>query len=95
MEEFRVPVVDGLVLSAFRRGRLTPDHAEARAGGVYLNEEGKRTLLGLLEERFLQESTHPLRFRKPYQELIEVQAHRLKAAILGRERYTPFYLRGW
>jgi len=93
MEEFRVPVVDGLVLSAFRRGRLTPNHAEARAGGVYLNEEGKRTLLGLLEERFLQESTHPLGFRKPYQELIETQAHRLKAAILGRERYTPFYLR--
>lgn len=51
MEEFRVPVVDAVVLSAFRRGGLTPHHAEVRAGGVYLNEEGKRVFLALLEAR--------------------------------------------
>lgn len=32
MEEFRVPVVDQVVLSAFRRGLLTPSHAEVREG---------------------------------------------------------------
>lgn len=94
MEEFRVPVVDQAVLSAFRRGRLTPAHAEPREGGVYLNEEGRRVLIALLEERFLEEATHPLGFRKPYGELLEVQAQRLKAALLGRGPYTPFYLRG-
>ncbi|GLV48959.1 CRISPR-associated endonuclease Cas1 1 [Thermus sp. LT1-2-5] len=93
MEEFRVPVVDQVVLSGFRRGKLTPAHGEARDGGVYLNEEGRRVLLGLLEERFAQEATHPLGFRKPYAELIEVQAQRLKAAVLGRGKYSPFHLK--
>ena len=92
MEEFRVPVVDQVVLSAFRRGLLTPSHAEVREGGVYLNEEGRRRLIQLFEERLLEGVSHPLGFRKPLGETIEVQAQRLKAALLGRGRYTPFYL---
>ena len=92
MEEFRVPVVDQVVLSAFRRGLLTPSHAEAREGGVYLNEEGRRRLIQLFEERLLEGVSHPLGFRKPLGETIEVQAQRLKAALLGRGEYTPFYL---
>ncbi len=92
MEEFRIPVVDQVVLTAFRRGQLTPAHTEPRQGGVYLNEEGKKRLITLLEARFAEEATHPLGFRKAYGELLELQAHRLKAAILGRSAYTPFYL---
>jgi len=93
MEEFRVPVVDTVVLGAFLRSELVPDkHSEARNGGVYLNEAGRKTLLRLLETRFAQEAQHPRGFRKTYQELIETQAARLKAAILGRDTYTPFYL---
>ncbi|MFN4073972.1 MAG: CRISPR-associated endonuclease Cas1 [Thermus sp.] len=91
MEEFRIPVVDHVVLSALRRGKLGLEHAEMREGGVYLSEEGKRILIPLLEERFLQEATHPLGFRKTYGELLEVQAARLKAAILKGKPYSPFY----
>jgi CRISPR-associated protein Cas1 len=86
-------VVDAVVLSAFRRGHLTPAQAQAREGGVYLNEEGRRRLIELLEGRFLEEVAHPLGFRKPLGEMIELQAHRLKKAILGKEAYTPYYLR--
>ncbi|PZA07278.1 MULTISPECIES: CRISPR-associated endonuclease Cas1 [unclassified Meiothermus] len=93
MEEFRVPVVDAVVTAAFLRGELDPQkHAEPRDGGVYLNDTGRKVLLKLLEERLNQEAQHPKGFRKPYQELIETQAARLKAAILGRKPYTPFYL---
>ncbi len=84
--------MDQVVLSAFRRGLLTPSHAEVREGGVYLKEEGRRRLITLVEERLREEMTHPLGFRKPLMELIEVQAQRLKAAFLGRGEYTPFYL---
>jgi CRISPR-associated protein Cas1 len=59
---------------------------------VYLNEEGRRRLIELLEGRFLEEVAHPLGFRKPLGEMIELQAQRLKAALLERGRYTPFYL---
>jgi CRISPR-associated protein Cas1 len=93
MEEFRVPVVDVVVISAFLRGELRPDaHSEARDGGVYLSDVGRKVLLRLLEERFAKEAQHPLGFRQPYQQLIETQAARLKAALLGREPYTPYYL---
>lgn len=93
MEEFRVPVVDAVVLGAFLRGELEPTkHSEARNGGVYLNDAGRKTLLRLLESRLAQEAQHPRGFRKPYQQLIETQAALLKAAILGRDTYTPFYL---
>jgi CRISPR-associated protein Cas1 len=93
MEEFRVPVVDAVVTAAFLRGELDPkQHAEPRNGGVYLGDTGRKVLLRLLEERLNQEAQHPKGFRKPYQELLETQAARLKAAILGREPYTPFYL---
>jgi len=71
---------------------LDPEHVEARLGYIYLKEEGRRRLITLVEERLREEMTHPLGFRKPLMELIEVQAQRLKAALLGREEYTPFYL---
>lgn len=93
MEEFRVAVVDAVVVGAFLRSELRPGpHAEARDGGVYLNDVGRKTLLRSLEARFAQETQHPKGFRKTYQALVETQAARLKAAILGREPYTPFYL---
>ncbi|RDI94738.1 CRISPR-associated endonuclease Cas1 [Meiothermus sp. QL-1] len=93
MEEFRVPVVDAVVLGAFLRAELSPErHSEARGGGVYLNDAGRKTLLRLLEARFAQEAQHPKGFRQTYQTLLETQAARLKAALLGRELYTPFYL---
>ncbi len=60
---------------------------------VYLNEEGKRRPIGLLEARLAEEATHPLGFGKTYGELLEVQAHRLKKAILGKEACTSQYLR--
>ncbi len=60
---------------------------------MYLNEEGRRRLIELVEARFLEAVAHPLGFRKPLGELIELQAQRLKGALLGRGRYTPFYLR--
>ncbi|BAW02426.1 CRISPR-associated protein Cas1 [Thermus thermophilus] len=50
---------------------------------MYLNEEGRKRLIALVEE-----ASHPLGFRK----MIEVQAQRLKGTLLGRGRYTPFYL---
>ncbi len=93
MEEFRLPVVDAVVVGAFLKGELRPsEHSEPRSGGTYLNEAGRKVLLRLLEARFAQEAQHPKGFRQTYQALIETQAARLKAALLGREPYSPFYL---
>ena len=83
-----VPGAGGGRTGAFRLppGQANPRPRRGPGGGRVPERGGQEDPPGLLEERFLQEATHPLGFRKPYQELIEVQAHRLEAAILGRER---------
>ena len=64
-------------------------HAGQRSsGGVYLNEEGRRRLIQLFEERLLEGVSQPLGFREALGEAVEVQAYRLKAALLGRGEYT-------
>jgi hypothetical protein len=81
---------------AFFVGPAYMSQAWARERGVSLAKQGPLpwgTGGGRIAKRGGLETTHPLGFRKPLGELIEVQAQRLKAALLGRERYTPFYLR--
>jgi len=93
MEEFRIALVDQIVVSAFRRGIFQDLHFENRNGGVFLTEEGRKEMIRLFEARLSTEAKHPLGFRKPYKEILMAQAHRLKAALLAKGTYTPFYLK--
>ncbi len=94
MEEFRVPVVDVAVINAFREGVLdAARHFEARDGGVYLNEAGRKRLVRVLERRLNQEARHPDGSKRAsYAEMIEYQGVRLAAAVEGRRAYHPFFL---
>lgn len=52
MEEFRAPLADRLALTLINRRQLQAKHFEDMpGGGVYLNEEGRRSLLKAYEER--------------------------------------------
>lgn len=65
MEEFRPAVADRLALALVNRRQLTPAHFEPRPGGaVYLNEEGRRTLLTAYQERKQKPKRHRL-FKEP------------------------------
>ena len=93
MEEFRVPVVDLSVMRAFLKGELRPlEHFEDQAGGIYLNEAGRKALIPLLEARFLADARHPNGSTRSFGDTIFTQAQRLAAALERSSPYPAFYL---
>ena len=93
MEEFRIPVVDLTVFRAFLRGKLEPlSHFEDQRGGIYLNDQGKKQLVPLLEARFGEVVRHPLGFERTYEDLIATQVQRLSATLVKGQPYSAFHL---
>jgi CRISP-associated protein Cas1 len=93
IEEFRAAIADRLALTLINRMQLTAKHFEPRPGGaVYLNDEGRRTVLTAYQQRKQEEITHPLLGQSvPIGLLPHVQA-RLLARVLRGEMvsYLPF-----
>jgi CRISPR-associated protein Cas1 len=93
MEEFRVPVIDLTVMRAFMRGTLKPMvHFEDKAQGIYLNDQGRKVMVRLFEERLATEVGHPAGWRRTFAATIEHQAQLLAATLLGRGDYRPYHL---
>ncbi len=97
IEEFRVPVVDSLVLDILNHHALAPDdfQTEAGSGAVLLSANGLRRFVNKFADKLESCITHrkigrPLSYRK----LIEVQARQLAALIRGDcSLYEPFQMR--
>lgn len=59
MEEFRAPLADRLCLSLINRRQLGPrDFRAQETGGVFLTEEGRKTVLAAWQERKRSSLTH-------------------------------------
>lgn len=93
MEEFRAVIADRLALTLINRSQLMGKHFEPRLGGaVYLNDDGRRTVLTAYQQRKQEEITHPLLEQSvPIGLLPHVQA-RLLARVLRGDivSYLPF-----
>ena len=93
MEESRPAVADRLALALVNRRQITPAHFEPRPGGaVYLNEEGRRTVLTAYQERKQAPKKHRL-FKEPVPAgLIPFVQARLLARHLRGDlpRYPPY-----
>lgn len=86
MEEFRPAIVDTVVLNAFRRRILGPDHFSQRKGrgGCRLTQDGKRRFLDAYETRLLTRIKVPWgKNRLCYRQAIQGQASRLAAWLRG------------
>ena len=60
MEEFRAPLADRLCLTLLNRKQLGPrDFREDGAGGVFLEDEARRTVLAAWQDRKRQTLRHP------------------------------------
>ena len=60
MEEFRAPVADRLCLSLLNRKQVRQrDFREDGTGGVFLNDDGRRTVLAAWQDRKRQTVRHP------------------------------------
>ena len=93
MEEFRAVIADRLALTLINRSQLTAKHFEPRPGGaVYLNDDGRRTVLTAYQQRKQEEITHPLFGQSVSIGLLPHVQARLLARVLRGDMasYLPF-----
>ena len=93
MEEFRAFLADRLAITLINRKQVTVEHFEPRPGGaVYLNEKGRREVVGAYQKRKQEEADHPLLAEKsPIGLLPHLQARLLARHLRGDlEAYVPY-----
>jgi CRISPR-associated protein Cas1 len=93
MEEFRSPIVDTLVMKLVNKKILSPTDFTFpnQAGGVYLEEPGRRIFLKHFEARISEKTSHPdVQTPVSYRRAIQLQVKRYAQAVLGNGAYEPF-----
>jgi len=84
MEEFRVLLVDSVVLSLINKRSIRPDDFEARYGGCFLTERGREKFYAAYGQRKNTAVTHPLfGYTLPYRRVLELQARLLSKVIMA------------
>ena len=95
VEEFRHPVIDGLVLTLINTGSIKEaDFHKESNGAVLLNKDALKRFLSLYEERMEK----PFLYREgdtytSYRKLFRTQVEKMERAVLNREQYPSFLVR--
>ncbi|MGH8070595.1 MAG: CRISPR-associated endonuclease Cas4g/Cas1g [Candidatus Entotheonellia bacterium] len=83
MEEFRVLLVDSVVLSLINKGSIRPDDFEGKYGGWFLTERGREKFYAAYGQRKNTEVTHPIfEYTLPYRRVLELQARLLSKVVM-------------
>lgn len=92
MEEFRVIIVDSMVLSLVNRSQVKGSDFKNTGKGVRLSKDALSLFLSHFNRRINQTLIHPrLNERTTYLRAIEQQVRQLASVIMGEEkRYIPF-----
>lgn len=93
MEEFRSVLAERLVLTLINRRQISHRDFEDREGGaVYLNEQGRKTVIKAYEDRRQEQVKHPeLNQHMPLGLVPQVQARLLARCLRGdAAEYVPF-----
>lgn len=92
MEELRAPLCDRLTLTLFNKGQLSAKDFESDSEAVYLNDKGRRTVIGQWRERKQEEIQHPFFKEKIPIGLIPYTQAMLFARVLrgDLDMYPPF-----
>ena len=93
VEEFRHPVIDGLVQTLINTGSIKEaDFHKESNGAVLLNKEAFKRFLSFYEERmeklFMGKDTYT-----SYRKVFRTQVEKMERAVLNREKYQPFLVR--
>lgn len=93
LEPFRPVLVEALALDLFSHQMVNKTHFEARDGGVFLNEEGRKKFFlqyeRRMERQFMSESVG---HRTTVRQQLEQQAVMFKAALDSPGKFEPFLI---
>jgi CRISPR-associated protein Cas1 len=95
VEEFRHPVIDGLVQTLINTGSIKEgDFHQENKGAVFLNKEALKRFISLYEERMEK----PFFYREKdtytsYRKVFRLQVENMERVVLNREKYQPFLVR--
>lgn len=93
LEEFRSVIADRLALTLVNRGQIQASHFDKRDGGaVLLNDEGRKAVIAVYQERKQETLTHPVLDQEvPIGLLPHVQARLLARYLRGdASAYVPY-----
>jgi CRISPR-associated protein Cas1 len=95
VEEFRHPVVDGLVLTVINTGSVKEaDFHKENKGAVFLNKDAFKRFLSVYEERmeklfvYMEKDAYT-----SYRKVFRMQVENMERVVLNREKYQPFLVR--
>ena len=91
MEPFRPVLVEALALDLFSHQILNADHFEARNGGVYLSDDGRKKFILQYERRMEREFlAECVEHRTTLRQQLEQQAVMYKSALEQPDKFEPF-----
>ncbi len=93
MEEFRAPIIDGMVLKMINSNAVTPKDFDSVASnrGIYLTNLGRRNFIKAFEKRMNLMISHPdLQSPVSYRQAIQLQIRRYKKCLLSDVSYEAF-----
>jgi CRISPR-associated protein Cas1 len=95
VEEFRYPVIDGLVLTLINKESIKEaDFHKESNGAVLLNKDSFRRFLNHYEERMEKSFLYREEdYYTSYRKLFRMQVEHLEHAVINRELYQPFLVR--
>jgi CRISPR-associated protein Cas1 len=84
MEEFRVVLVDSVVLSLINKRTIRPNDFEEKYGGWFLTERGREKFYAAYGQRKNTDVTHSVfDYTLPYRRVLELQARLLSKVIMA------------
>jgi CRISPR-associated protein Cas1 len=84
MEEFRVLLVDSVVVGLINKGSIRPDDFEEKYGGWFLTERGREKFYAAYGQRKNTEVMHPVfEYTLPYRRMLELQARLLSKVVMN------------
>lgn len=93
-EIFKPILVDRIIFYLLARNMLRPNHFEAKAGGILLNDAGRQVFITEWENRLRTTIKHRQIGREvSYRRLIRLELYKLEKHLMGEKEYTPYVSR--
>jgi CRISPR-associated protein Cas1 len=93
-EIFKPILVDRLIFSLIGRNMLKPSDFEAKAGGILMNDKGRKLFSQEWENRLRTTIKHRELGREvSYRRLIRMELYKIEKHLMGEKEYQPFVSR--